>query len=221
MSSVIRLGLMGGTFDPIHNAHLFAAQAAKSEFGLDRVLFVPSGTPPHKGGHVITPAEDRYAMALLATSSNPGFAVSRMEIERTGPSFTIDTLKSLNSSLSEGSEIFFITGTDAIIDIFTWKDWQSLFKLCHFVVVARPGYDFNEFIELISRYGEKVSGSILAKIHLLEIPLLEISSTDIRRRVLEGKPITYLVPVSVEEYIVKANLYKSHNPLGTTHTSIS
>ena len=196
-----RIGIMGGTFDPIHYGHLRAADEAHAAFGLSEVLFVPTGQPPHKPNQRITPAEDRYVMTVLATSECPYFSVSRIEIDRTGRSYTIDTLHELRS-LSEysDSEFYFITGLDAVMDIMTWKDPQLLVSMCKFVAVSRYGFTHKRLEELPQDLREAIIP--------LEIPLLAISSTQLRERVKRDFSIRFLVPPAVESYIKKKSLYK-------------
>lgn len=199
-----RVGIMGGTFDPIHYGHLRAADEAHAAFGLSEVLFVPTGQPPHKSNQQITPAEDRYVMAVLATAECPYFSVSRIEIDRAGRSYTIDTLHELRG-MSEycDSEFYFITGLDAVMDIMTWKDPQAIVKMCKFVAVSRYGFTHKRLEEL----PPDLRGAIIP----LEIPLLAISSTQLRDRVSRNSSIRFLVPPAVESYIKKKSLYKSIN----------
>ncbi len=192
---------MGGTFDPIHYGHLLAAEEARYRFGLSQVIFVPCGTPPHKKTYEVTPAEHRYAMTVLATASNQYFAVSRVEIDRPGPSYAVDTVKIFRHQFGERSELFFITGIDAVLEILTWKSHDELIQLCRFIAVTRPGYD-------AQKLREKLPPSYLTKIDLLVIPGLDISSTMIRERVRKGEPIRYLTPDAVCDYIVKHGLYR-------------
>ena len=188
-----RLGVMGGTFDPIHHGHLVAASEVASMFELDEVVFVPTGEPWHKpAAQQVSPAEHRYLMTVVATASNPRFTVSRVDIDRPGPTYTIDTLRDLKAARPE-AELFFITGADAMAQILSWKDIQELWSLAHFVGVTRPGH----VLENMGR--EDVS--------LMEVPAMAISSTDCRRRVAEGKPVWYLVPDGVVQYIAKHRLY--------------
>ena len=189
----MRLGLMGGTFDPIHHGHLVAADEARYAFNLDRVLFIPTGHPWMKGGHVAS-AEERYEMTLLATRDNPAFEVSRIEIDRDGPTYTVDTLRELHANEPD-ADLFFITGADAILDILSWKDPDEAMELATFVAVTRPGYE----LERLPR----------DEIKILEIPALAISSTDIRRRVAEGRPIRYLLPDEVAAHIKVQGLYQT------------
>ena len=188
-----RLGVMGGTFDPIHHGHLVAASEVASMFELDEVVFVPTGEPWHKpAAQQVSPAEHRYLMTVVATASNPRFTVSRVDIDRPGPTYTIDTLRDLKAARPD-AELFFITGADAMAQILSWKDIQELWSLAHFVGVTRPGH----VLENMGR--EDVS--------LMEVPAMAISSTDCRRRVAEGKPVWYLVPDGVVQYIAKHRLY--------------
>jgi nicotinate-nucleotide adenylyltransferase len=192
-----RVGVMGGTFDPIHHGHLVAASEFQSWFGLDEVVFVPTGAPWQKSERVVTAAEDRYLMTVIATASNPRFSVSRVDIDRGGPTYTIDTLRDLRAAYPD-SELYFITGADALADIFTWRDADELFALAQFVGCTRPGYTMDP--------------AILAKIPhdrvtMVEVPALAISSTDCRRRTTRGEPVWYLVPDGVVQYIAKHHLY--------------
>ncbi|HHY97234.1 MAG TPA: nicotinate-nucleotide adenylyltransferase [Firmicutes bacterium] len=208
MEPVGRLGIMGGTFDPIHYGHLVTAEAARVEFDLDVVVFVPSGCPPHKKAYEVSPAEDRYLMTVLATATNPYFRVSRMEIDRPGPSYTVDTVREFQRRCGPHVKLFFITGADATLEIVTWKDSDELLQQCSFIAATRPGYQIEKIEEEVSRIRQRCPNGI----HVLEVPALAISSTDIRRRVREGKPIKYLVPESVESHIFKAGLYRAINP---------
>ncbi|MEO8329907.1 MAG: nicotinate-nucleotide adenylyltransferase [Candidatus Nanopelagicales bacterium] len=192
-----RVGVMGGTFDPIHHGHLVAASEVASLFGLDQVVFVPTGQPWQKTDREVTPAEDRYLMTVIATASNPQFSVSRVDVDRAGPTYTIDTLRDLASGLPSGTELFFITGADALNQILTWRDVNELFDLAHFVAVTRPGHDLTD------------AGLPEGRVSLVEIPALAISSTDVRLRVADRRPAWYLVPDGVVQYIAKRDLYRS------------
>ncbi len=194
------IGIMGGTFDPIHYGHLLTAQCAAYQYNLKEVVFVPSGSPPHKTEKKIVPAQDRYVMALFATMNNPAFKVSRIEIDREGLSYTIDTIREFKRIYS-GAEIYFITGSDAILEIFTWKSPEDLLQEAKFIAATRPGF-------CLSKLGKKIYDDYRDRIHTLKIPGLAISSTDIRNRVKEGRPIKYQLPIEVENYIRKHNLYK-------------
>jgi nicotinate-nucleotide adenylyltransferase len=190
---------MGGTFDPIHHGHLVAASEVQAWFELDEVVFVPTGEPWQKSGRVVSPAEHRYLMTVIATASNPRFTVSRVDIDRGGPTFTIDTLRDLTAALP-GTDLYFITGADALAEIFTWRDADELFELARFVGCTRPGYEMDP-----STLGEIPSD----RVTILEIPALAISSTECRERRAKGEPVWYLVPDGVVQYIAKHNLYAS------------
>lgn len=189
----VRLGVMGGTFDPIHNGHLVAASEAAAAFNLSEVIFVPTGEPWQKTRKV-TKSEDRYLMTVVATASNPRFKVSRVDIDRAGPTYTIDTLRELRE-LHPDADLYFITGADAIAQILSWRDVDQIWGLAHFVAVSRPGHQMT--------LPEHPEGAI----SVLEIPALAISSTDIRQRVSAAKPVWYLVPDGVVQYIAKHQLY--------------
>lgn len=199
-----RIGIMGGTFDPIHYGHLAAAEAARVEFGLCKVIFMPAGNPPHKQSQKISDAEHRYRMTALATSSNSGFEVSRLEVDKAGITYTFDTMEELRSIYGEAPEIYFITGADAVLELLTWYKIGELLTLCKFIAVTRPGFDICKLEQKIAEITSKYDGEIIC----LEVPLLEISSTDIRERIKNGKPVKYLLPEEVEAYIHKNGLYK-------------
>ncbi|MHB8513171.1 MAG: nicotinate-nucleotide adenylyltransferase [Actinomycetota bacterium] len=200
MSKRIRIGVMGGTFNPIHNGHLVAADEALVAFDLDEVLFVPAGKPWQKTGAEVAPAEDRYLMTVIATSAHPKFRVSRIEIDREGPTYTADTLKLLRDNLGP-VELFFITGADAVLDILTWKDPADVLRQARFIACTRPGYD-------IEQLSKAMPVGMEDRIDTMVIPALAISSTDIRLRVRERRPIRYLMPEGVATYIEKAGLYR-------------
>jgi len=195
-----RLGVMGGTFDPIHAGHLVTAEEALWQFRLDEVLFVPTGRPWMKEGRDVAAPEHRYLMTVIATASNPRFSVSRIEVEREGPTYTVETLQELRRTAEEHIELFFITGADAMLEIFQWKDPEEVLSEAHFIAATRPGYDIARF--------EKEAPTSHPNVSVMTIPALAISSTDIRRRVREGEPIRYLVPEGVQAYIEKAGLYR-------------
>lgn len=196
---------MGGTFDPVHNGHLVAASEVADLFDLDQVVFVPTGQPWQKGRDV-TPAEDRYLMTVIATASNPRFSVSRADIDRDGPTYTRDTLRDLRA-LNPDADLHFITGADALASILTWQDWEELFSLAKFVGVSRPGY------ELDGKHIEKALAEMPDDaLKLVEVPALAISSTDCRKRAEENRPIWYLVPDGVVQYVSKRGLYLSNAP---------
>lgn len=193
-----RLGVMGGTFDPIHFGHLVTAEEALVQFSLDEVIFVPTGQPWMKERTDVSPAEDRYLMTVIATASNPRFGVSRIEIDRGGPTYTVDTLRALAAE-NPDAELYFITGADAMLEIFEWKDPDEVLSQAHFIAATRPGYDLARFEATASTGHPNVS--------VMNIPALAISSTDVRERVREGRPIRYLVPEGVKSFIEKAGLY--------------
>ncbi len=187
---------MGGTFDPIHHGHLVAASEVADRFGLDEVVFVPTGQPWQKADEPVSSAEDRYLMTVIATASNPRFQVSRVDIDRGGPTYTVDTLRDLRAEYGPKVQLFFITGADALERILSWKEVDRMFELAHFIGVTRPGF------ELSDRHlpADTVS--------LVQVPAMAISSTDCRARVARGEPIWYLVPDGVVQYIAKRRLYR-------------
>ncbi|VEG40044.1 nicotinate/nicotinamide nucleotide adenylyltransferase [Mycolicibacterium flavescens] len=191
---------MGGTFDPIHNGHLVAASEVADRFGLDEVVFVPTGQPWQKDRDV-TAAEDRYLMTVIATASNPRFSVSRVDIDRGGPTYTKDTLRDLHA-LNPDADLYFITGADALASILTWQNWEDMFAIANFVGVSRPGYELD---------GKHVAAAVKElpddALRLVEVPALAISSTDCRNRAQENRPIWYLVPDGVVQYVAKRKLY--------------
>jgi nicotinate-nucleotide adenylyltransferase len=189
---------MGGTFDPIHHGHLVAASEVQSWFDLDEVLFVPTGEPWQKSSREVTSAEHRYLMTVIATASNPRFTVSRVDIDRGGPTYTIDTLRDLKTAMPD-ADLFFITGADALAEIFTWRDAAELFALAQFVGCTRPGYEMDM---------TTLEGIPPERVTILEIPALTISSTDCRERTAKGEPVWYLVPDGVVQYIAKHKLYE-------------
>jgi len=185
---------MGGTLDPIHNGHLVAASEVAQQLHLDEVVFVPTGQPYQKAE--ASSAEHRYLMTVIATAANPQFTVSRVDIDRVGPTYTIDTLRDLHAERPD-AELFFISGADAIAQILDWKDVAELWSLAHFIAVSRPGHPLS------------ISGLPESDVSLLEVPALAISSTDCRERVSRGFPVWYLVPDGVVQYIFKHHLYRS------------
>jgi nicotinate-nucleotide adenylyltransferase len=193
------VGVMGGTFNPIHIGHLVTAEEALYAFSLDEVIFVPAGQPWQKDRDVAE-AEHRYLMTVIATASNPHFRVSRIEIDRPGPTYTVETLRALRAEIGE-AELYFITGADAILQILSWKDPEEVLAEARFVAATRPGYD-------LDRLEKELPQGLEDRVHIFEIPALAISSTDIRRRVREGRPVRYLLPEGVARYIEKARLYR-------------
>jgi nicotinate-nucleotide adenylyltransferase len=194
-----RIGIMGGTFDPIHHGHLVAAEEARWQFRLDQVLFIPTGQPWQKPVGV-SPAEDRYLMTVIATASNPAFAVSRLEVDTPGPSYTVDTLRRLRAELPEGTRLLFIGGADLLQQLLTWKEPEQVLELTELIAANRPDFDVDDVVQ-------KVPGAA-GRVHPMEIPALAISSSDIRARVTRGAPIEYLVPEGVARYIEKRALYR-------------
>ncbi|OYN93351.1 nicotinate-nucleotide adenylyltransferase [Enemella evansiae] len=193
-----RLGVMGGTFDPIHHGHLVAASEVGSRYGLDEVVFVPTGVPWQKKDRKVSAAEDRYLMTVIATASNPRFTVSRVDIDRQGDTYTVDTLKDLRAERGDDVDLFFITGADALAQILTWRGADELFDLAHFVGVSRPGVELNS---------PAVDHLPPDRVTLMEVPAMAISSTACRARVSQGEPIWYLVPDGIVQYISKRGLY--------------
>lgn len=195
-SSRKRVGVMGGTFDPIHHGHLVAASEVAKSFDLDEVVFVPTGQPWHKEN--VSAAEHRYLMTVIATASNPNFRVSRVDVDRDSPTYTVDTLKDLRAQRPD-VDLFFITGADAVAQIVSWKDKDELWGQAHFIAVSRPGHELS------------LSGLSEDHVSLLEVPALSISSTDCRSRVSRGYPVWYLVPDGVVQYIAKHDLYSAES----------
>ena len=194
-----RVGVMGGTFDPVHHGHLVAASEVAHRFYLDEVVFVPTGQPWQKDDRHVSPPEDRYLMTVIATASDPRFRVSRVDVDREGPTYTVDTLRDLRAeyaATSVDTELFFITGADALASIGSWRDSDEVLDLAHFVGVTRPGHPLT------------AHGLPEGSVTLVEVPALAISSTDCRVRVAAGAPIRYLVPDGVLEYVAKRGLYR-------------
>lgn len=196
---------MGGTFDPIHHGHLVAASEVADQFGLDEVVFVPTGQPWQKRERIVTEAEDRYLMTVIATAANPRFSVSRVDIDRAGPTYTKDTLRDL-AAQRDDTDLFFITGADALASILSWQNWEELFSLARFVGVSRPGYELD---------GEHIAAAMKElpedALQLVEVPALAISSSDCRARAASGRPIWYLVPDGVVQYVSKRGFYRSQS----------
>lgn len=197
-----KIGIMGGTFDPIHLGHLFIAEAAREQFELERVLFIPAAVPPHKQALEISSARHRYLMTVLAVESHPQFFVSDLEIRRSGPSYAVDTMETLVEEFGDAAQLFFITGADALCGLPTWRNPERLLEICRFIAASRPGC--NDLERVKSGFGK--AGK--ERIHTLTTPELEISATDIRQRVACGKSIRYMVPEAVEHYIRKEGLYR-------------
>jgi len=196
-----RLGVMGGTFDPIHYGHLVTAEEALVQFGLDAVVFVPTGQPWMKQGREVSPAEDRYLMTVIATASNPRFQVSRADVDRDGPTYTVDTLRDLSAVFGPSADLFFITGADALAKILSWKDALEMLSLAHFIGVTRPGFELSD------------AHLPADTVTLVEVPAMAISSSACRSRVAGGEPVWYLVPDGVVQYIAKRGLYRPERPV--------
>ncbi|WP_338178345.1 nicotinate-nucleotide adenylyltransferase [Jatrophihabitans sp.] len=190
-----RVGIMGGTFDPIHHGHLVAASEVAGRYGLDEVIFVPTGEPWQKADRAVSPAEHRYLMTVIATASNPRFQVSRVDIDRVGPTYSVDTIHDI-AAQRPGAELYFITGADALAQILSWKDADEALGLVQFVGVTRPGYELS--VEHLPH----------DSVTLVDVPALAISSSDVRARVGAGQPVWYLVPDGVVQYINKHELYR-------------
>ncbi|GAA3229023.1 nicotinate-nucleotide adenylyltransferase [Actinocorallia longicatena] len=190
-----RIGIMGGTFDPVHHGHLVAASEVQHLFDLDEVFFVPTGEPWQKADKEVTPAEDRYLMTVIATASNPRFSVSRVDIDRSGPTYTLDTLRDMQALLGPDVDLYFITGADALGQMLSWHNASEMFDLAHFVGCTRPGHTLTD------------PGLPEGRVSLVEVPALAISSTEVRDRTRSAHPIWYLVPDGIVQYIAKRNLY--------------
>jgi nicotinate-nucleotide adenylyltransferase len=201
-----RVGILGGTFDPIHYAHLAIAEEVRVELDLTEIIFIPAGQPPHKPERTVTPAQHRLAMVQLATTSNPYFTYSRIEVDRPGPSYLADTLRSLRAQWDNHTELYFIIGWDSLEELHTWYDPQGILaQLTHLVAVGRPGYaQGNEYTTML----EARLPGIQQRLLIVSAPLLNISSTELRQRVAEGRPIKYQTPETVEQYIVAHDLYR-------------
>ncbi len=197
-----KIGIMGGTFDPIHYGHLVLAEQIRTQFNLEKILFIPAGIPPHKLDMDITSSKHRYFMSLLATITNPSFEVSKIEIEEKSISYTVNTIRKLKSIYKDG-DLYFITGADALYELDTWNDLENLLKMCNFIAATRPGIDNKLLVEKKDFLNKKYDANII----ITAVPALAISSTDIRNRIKDGESIKYIVPESVEYYIYKNNLY--------------
>jgi nicotinate-nucleotide adenylyltransferase len=199
-----RIGILGGTFDPIHHGHLVVGENCWFQLGLDVVLFVPAGDPPHKRGRAISPAVDRIAMVEAAIRDNPHFRLSRVDVDRPGASYSVDMVRALQAEYGKDTSFFFIIGNDSLVDLPSWRDPASLLELCQVVAVNRPGYppfDLTRLDGIVPRAGERII--------LLEVPSFDVAATDIRARVADGRPIAYLVPEGVRRYIEATGLYLS------------
>jgi len=192
----VKLAIMGGTFNPPHLGHLICAEEAYDHFKFDKVIFIPSARPPHKDNNEVLDAQHRYMMTLLAVQSNPHFEVSRIELDRPGRSYSIETVKELKLMYGQATELYWIIGADSVLDMFIWKDVDELLSLCNFVAINRPGYDLS-----------KADQRFLSKVQLFRATGVDISASKVRRRVEQGKTIRYLVPSNVENYISENGLY--------------
>lgn len=201
-----KLGILGGTFNPIHNGHLIAAESVRESLKLDKVIFMTSGRPPHKNDEQVADAEDRYEMVRRAIASNPYFEASRIELDRKGYTYTVDTLRALKEKYGDSTRIYFIIGADIIDELTTWKEYENVFRLCEFASVMRPGYDKGKLEADIERLKERYGVCI----HTVTIPLIDISSTDIRKKCALGRSIKYLVADETESYIMQHGLYKQN-----------
>lgn len=206
-------GIFGGTFNPVHMGHLMVAEELREIFQLGKIIFVPCAQPPHKGEEGIAPAEHRYQMLLLAIKNNPGFIASRLEIERGGKSYSVETVKDLQGIYGEKTEFYFITGADAILEISTWKNFEEILRICQFIAVTRPGYSLfpgdDQSSEGLARR-LKIDSALVRNIYPIRVRAVEISGQDIRERIRGGKSIRYLVPPDVEEYIYTHRLYQNY-----------
>ena len=210
-----KIGVFGGTFDPIHNAHLLLAEQGREALELERVIFVPAKAPPHKRAGGLAPAASRLHMVRLATQRNPGFAVSDIELRRRGPSYTIDTIRALKRRVGADARLYFLIGGDTIGELPTWRSIRTLAKLCEIVPLTRPGAPTPRIGALAKALGEEEARALLGR--LIEMPLMDVSATDVRRRVAEGRSIRYLTPEIVGEYILRKGLYtKRARPPGRT-----
>ncbi len=201
------LGIMGGTFDPIHYGHLVAAEEARVRFKLERVIFVPNGRPPHKKDYAVTAAERRYEMTFLATANNARFETCRIELDREGPSYSVDTVAQFRHRFGSDTRLYFITGADAMLEFMTWHDPHRLADMCEFIAVVRPGYDIRRLEEALGR-------RVMARCRVLETPGVDISSTELRRRAASGESLRYLTPPAVERYIGGCRVYAGRGTKG-------
>jgi nicotinate-nucleotide adenylyltransferase len=206
---LLRIGVLGGTFDPIHYGHLAAAEEARVKLNLGKVLFAVAGLPPHKLDEEVTPVEHRVAMVRLGIASNPHFEISLVDVDRPGPSYTVDTISILQEKWGQNAEFFFVMGLDSLVDVPAWHQPRRLIQLCHLVAVARPGFEAD-----MSQLEEAIPG-ISSRMDIINMPEVDISSSDLQLRVREGLPIKYQVPEEVERYIREHELYQQ--PTGTGH----
>jgi nicotinate-nucleotide adenylyltransferase len=210
-----RIGISGGTFDPVHIGHLIIAEEIREILSLDKIIFVPTGQPPHKDGLRVTEALHRYNMVAEAIKSNPFFEVSRLEVDRPGYTYTIDTLEHLKEIYGDKTRLYFITGADVVHELETWKEFERVFLMCEFVAVLRPGYRKNDIIRKIKSLQDEYN----ARMHMIDVPLIGISSTQIRQNLKNGRSIKYLVPEIVEKYIYQNGLYRQKEEISTDSIS--
>jgi|SRR5665811_1911467 len=196
----LRLGLMGGTFDPIHIGHLVTAEEALQQFSLDEIVFIPTGRPPHKGSQVAS-SEERYTMTCVATAAHPHFWVSRLEIDSPGMDYTVDTLATLRRVFPADVEFFFITGADAVLEILAWKEPERVLEWCDIIAATRPGYDLARLADVLAGFARR------DHVHVMEIPSIAVSSSMIRERLRDGRGVRYLVPDGVGALIHKSRTY--------------
>lgn len=201
---ISKIGIMGGTFNPIHNGHLIIAEDVREQCGLDKVLFIPSGQPPHKPDAEVIDAQSRYEMVRMAVENNPFFEASRIEVDRNGLTYTINTLQELKRIYGEGVDLYFIIGADVVEELTTWREFKQVFQMCEFIAVLRPGHDNSTFESAI----EKNRKDFGVRIRQAHSRLVDISSSDIRKRCERNESIKYLVPDNVEEYILRCGLYR-------------
>lgn len=199
-----KIGILGGTFDPVHIGHLVCAEDALQSFGLDRVIFMVAGKPAFKDGTAVADAEDRYWMCCLATTDNDQFEVSKVEMSRVGTTYTIDTLREVHEQLDPTDQLYFILGADALIDVPLWKDAHQLDKYAQFIVATRPGYDLGEAHALLAKRLPQFSYEVM------EIPRIDVSSSEIRRRFAQGLSNRYLIGEEVQRYVLERELYTSY-----------
>lgn len=204
-----RIGVIGGTFDPIHYGHLAAAEEARVRMNLERVLFVVAGVPPHKLDEEVTPVEHRLAIVSLAIASNPHFEISRVDVDRPGPSYTVDTISILQKQWGQETEVYFIMGLDSLVELPTWHHPQRLIQLCRLLAVKRPGFE-TDMAEL-----EASVPGISSRVEIIDMPEVDISSSDLQQRVRDGLPIKYQVPEEVERYIMEHELYRRSSGTAT------
>jgi nicotinate-nucleotide adenylyltransferase len=200
----LRIGISGGTFDPVHIGHLIMAEVIREKLQLDKIIFIPSGRPPHKQGTGVSEACHRLNMVEMAVATNPNFEFSRIEIDREGYTYTVDTLEELQTYYGSEAKLFFIIGSDVLAELVTWKSYEKVFSMCEFIAVRRPCFKEETFPGLLGH----LRNDLGAKIHVTDAPLIDISSTAVREKARRGSSIKYLVPENVEKYILENGLYR-------------